>query len=313
MNATLARLRRLLVMVPWLLENPGSDLDETAERFGVTPSQITDDIDVLGYCGLPGYGGGDLIEATISGGAVTVRMAEYFARPLRLTLREGLTLLLAARAARQGGLLGAGSELDGAVAKLETLLGSDATSPVALDLDAPGAEHLDTLSDAIGGERVVTITYRSASKAEVTTRDVEPWAVRYATGAWYLQGWCRLAGAPRDFRLDRIRSAQVRDDAPTHPRNDDPPPPVYRPDAADPAVVLDLEPTAWWVTEWVAADADERIGETTRRITFRVDTLDWAARLALRLGTAATVVSPPALRARVAQLAAAVLTRYDQR
>ncbi len=310
--STLARLQRLLVMVPWLLEHPGVDVEEVAERFGVTVHQVADDIDVLGYCGLPGYGGGDLIEASISGGRVVVRMAEFFARPLRLTVREGLALLLAGRATRQSGLLGGSSDLDSAIDKLADLLGADAEHPVAVDLEAPGREHLDVLAQAIGAGRVVRLVYRSASKAQTTTRDVEPWAVRAADGAWYLHGWCRLADAPRDFRLDRIRAVTVTDLPTTHPRLDDPPAPAYEPDPDDPEVVLDVTEEGRWVMDAVVLDEATTLDDGRRRLRFRAASLDWAARLVLRLGPAAEVVTPADLTARVRQMATAVMARYDQ-
>ena len=128
MNGTLVRLRRVLVMVPWLLENPGVSVEEVARTFEVTPNEILDDLDVLGYCGLPGYGGGDLIEASVSGGQVVVRMAEFFARPLALSMREGLSLLLAARAARDSGVLAQSKALTTAIEKLEVHLGAEAAA-----------------------------------------------------------------------------------------------------------------------------------------------------------------------------------------
>ncbi|MGH8900857.1 MAG: helix-turn-helix transcriptional regulator [Egibacteraceae bacterium] len=309
---TLTRLERILVMVPWLLDRPGVELQEVADRFGITKAQLADDLDVLGYCGVPGYGGGDLVEVSIFGGRVTVRMAEFFRRPLRLSLREALTLLLAGRALE--GMQGPSqsAELRRAVAKVEQVLGSAATPTLAIDLSGPGEEHLPALRAAITSGRVVHLTYRSGSKAETTVRDVEPWSLTGFRGAWYLQGWCRLAGAPRDFRLDRIRTITVTGDHIRADRPRRPASPAYEPSAEDETVVLDLRRPAWWVAEWVVCERVEemRSGEI-RRITMHTSQLEWIARLLLRLGEHAEAVAPLELTERVARLARETLGRYQ--
>lgn len=310
-GTTLQRLERLLTLVPWLLENPGADIAVVSRELGVPRDDLLHDLDLLGYCGLPGYGGGDLIEVSVVGDHVTLRMADYFRRPLRLSMREAVTLLLAGRAvAGVPGLVDAGP-LRSAVARLEHALGvtGEGAPRLAIDLGGPGDEHLPELRDALTRRRVVRLTYRSESKAETSEREVEPWALTAAAGAWYLQGWCRVAQGPRDFRLDRVRALAVTDEPAPVPEAP-PPPPVYRPEPGDPEVVLDLEPRAHWLAGWVVPD-EVTVRGRVRRVSFRVDHLDWAARLVLRLEGAATVVGPPELRARAAELARAALERYN--
>jgi proteasome accessory factor C len=305
MSGALARLERILLMVPWLLEHPGAELEEVAERFGMGVDELAGDLDVLGYCGVPGYGGGDLVEVSLVAGRVTVRMADFFRRPLRLSLREALTLVLAGRAL-QG--IGGSDELRSALAKLEHALGGT-DAGVTLDFSAPGDEHLPVLREAVASGEVVHLTYRSASKAETTERDVEPWSVTGFRGSWYLQGWCRLAEAPRDFRLDRIREVRpLGEPVPAdRPRRADPP--AYIPAPDDATVVLDLRGPAWWVSEWLVCDEiEEKNG--IRRITMRTGELEWVARLLLRLGPDAAVASPPELAGRVRALADQALRRY---
>ncbi len=304
---TLARLERILTMVPWLLDNPGVSVDEVSERFGVSRDELADDLDVLGYCGLPGYGGGDLIEASLVGDRVSVRMADFFARPLRLSVREAVALLLAARAVASVEPLGESDALRRAVAKLEQAMGGE-TARVALDLRAPGDELLPVLRAAVADGAVVRLVYRSASKAETTERDVEPWSLVGRGGAWYLQGWCRQATGPRDFRLDRIRELRPTGErVPTLPRPPAAPGYVPRPD--DTVVELDLAPGAEWVVEEAVVD-EVRAADGVRRVRLRTGSLEWVARLVLQLGGAATVVEPAALRERVRALAGATLAGY---
>lgn len=308
---TLQRLERILVVVPWLLQNPGASVREVTKRFGMTREELTHDLDVLGYCGLPGYGGGDLIEATIYGDRVTVRLADYFRRPLTLSRREALTLLLAASALADVPGLPESAGLRSALDKLRAILGVDAQ--VAVSLAAEGDEHLPTLRKAVAESRVVHLRYRSRSKQETTERDVEPWAVVAAQGTWYLQGWCRLATAPRAFRLDGISVLTTTGEkgrAGWAPRPVDPPPsPAYVPAESDQTIVLDLGPSAWWLPERLVVDQTER-HDGHLRVHLRTGELEWVARIVLALTPAARVVSPEALADRVAELASETLTRY---
>jgi predicted DNA-binding transcriptional regulator YafY len=310
---SLERLQRVLVMVPWLLEHPGASIQTIAQRFGTTPDEVLADLDVLGYCGLPGYGGGDLIEVAVTADEVVVRMADFFRRPLRLSLREAVTLLLAARAFEYLEGTGRSAVLESAVRKIAEAVGGGAwleQARFAVDLDAPGSELVAEARRAVDEQRVVRLVYRSASRAETTERDVEPWAVVAAQGSWYLQGYCRLVRAPRDFRLDRVRSLTVTEQpaAPGTP----PAPPVYRPGPDDIEVVLDLDPPAWWLVEWAVVDAVED-HDGRRRVRLRTRDVDWAARLVLQLSPHAQPVSPPLLAERVARLADAALARYRPR
>jgi len=304
---TLQRLERILVMVPWLLEHPGVPVDEVTTRFGMTRRELERDLDVLGYCGLPGYGGGDLVETSIVGDRVTVRLAEFFRRPLTLSLREALTLLLAARALAGVPGLPESAPLSRALAKLQTTLGAEPR--LSIDLSTPGDERLPLLRAAVEQRRVVHLRYRSRSKEETTERDVEPWAVVGAAGSWYLQGWCRLARGPRDFRLDRIEDAVLTgEDAGPVPR-DPPPPPAYRPGPGDAQVVLALDPGAWWLPERLVVDrVEDRDG--LRLVHLRTRSLEWLARLVLSLAPGVRVVSPAGLAERVAALASATLERH---
>jgi len=305
---TLQRLERVLLMVPWLLEHPGVTVEEVSERFGVPPADLVRDLDILGYCGLPGYGGGDLVEASIVGDRISVRMADFFSRPLALSLREALTLLLAGSALAAVEDLPESADLASAVAKLRGAMGADAR--LAIDLRTPGDEHLEALRGAVRDRRVVRLVYRSGSKAETTERLVEPWAVVGARGAWYLHAWCRAAQAPRHFRLDRIRELDVTREPAERRPPETPQPAAYTPEPGDESVVLELEPGATWLAEWVVPDTLEELGGGRLRLAFRTPSVEWVARVLLRLGADARVVEPAGLRTRAAELAASALRHY---
>ncbi|MDX6274792.1 MAG: proteasome accessory factor, partial [Frankiales bacterium] len=56
------RLARLLAMLPWLTAHPGVTWADAAQEFGISESQLVDDLQLLFVCGLPGYLPGDLID-----------------------------------------------------------------------------------------------------------------------------------------------------------------------------------------------------------------------------------------------------------
>jgi len=51
---TAKRLNRILAMLPWVIEHPGTPVDEVCERFGYTRAELAADLDLVFVCGLPG-------------------------------------------------------------------------------------------------------------------------------------------------------------------------------------------------------------------------------------------------------------------
>jgi len=64
------------------------------------------------------------------------------------------------------------------------------------------------IEQAILARRVLWICYLDRA-GNLTGRDVEPVVVMAGPGRWYLVGWCRVRGAARCFRVDRIQQAEV--------------------------------------------------------------------------------------------------------
>lgn len=303
MTSALERLDRILAMVPWLLARPGVPIDEVAERFGATPSQIAADLDVLGYCGVPGYGGGDLIEVSVVGDEVTVSMADFFRRPLRLDLREAMTLLLAGRALLAAPQLGEAEALRRAVGKLEDAMGA---ANVAVELSASDPDLLARLRRAVEEGQVLRLRYRSAKDERETARIIEPSELVAAGGSWYLRGHCRDADAARDFRVDRIREAVPTGETVEPDDRQRPQPPGFVPHDDDLDVVLEIDPEAAWLVDAVPGATVPEPG----RLRLPARSGEWPARLVLGLGGAARVIAPPEVAERVRELAAAASARY---
>jgi proteasome accessory factor C len=308
-----ARLQRVLALVPWIAAHPGVTLDELAARFEIAREELEEDLELLPMCGLPPYTADRLIDLVVAeDGAVSVRLAEYFERPLRLTPAEGVALLTAGRAL----LAVPGSDPEGplatGLAKLEHALGATGT----LAVHVAGADHLEQLRDAAEDGRQVELDYYSSARDEMTTRVVDPVRVFHAMGAWYLAAWCHRADGDRLFRVDRVRGvrptgrrAEPGADRAAPERDADL---VYRPAADDPRVTLRLDQEAAWVAESIPVESRRarRGGKTD--VVLAVSGAAFLERLVLSLGPRATVLGPPEARAAVADAARRVLARYER-
>ena len=308
------RLRRLLAIVPYLVRHPGTELAEVTRLFGVGDEDLTSDLNLLFVSGLPPYGPGDLIDVEIQGGRVWVRMADYFARPLRLSRTEALALYL--RGAELAAMpdVPEAPSLDSALAKLADGLGPDALGDLPRRVDAAGggrtAEMLDALRAAVAGHERVRIEYYAASSAETTIREVDPEEVFSAIGNWYVVAWDHRSRAERLFRADRVRSVRPTGER-FEPRGlDGAGRPLYTSTPEETEVRLLLRPEARWVAEYYEVREEiERPGGDLE-VAMPAGRLEWAERLVLRLSGAARVVGPPELKERVRSLAGRTRERY---
>ena len=307
---TEARFSRLLIMVPYVLKNSGISVDEVCSRFGLTPKELLADLNLLFMCGLPGYGPGDLIEAYIDSGQVWISTADYFSRPLRLTPSEGLLLYAGAKA-----LAAAGGEpnpaIERATERLGEALGSEALERVSVGVTA--SAELVEIRRAIEGGRKLHITYQSHSKEEITERDVDPWALFFSAGRWYLVGWCNKVDDERIFRIDRIREIHVLEAPAIIPPDVDLSKyeEVYVQSAGALAVTIDLRPEASWVCEYYPTTSISQMKGGWTRVQLTAGGTVWLERLLLRLGNYARVVEPKSLAQSVRELACRLAARYD--
>jgi proteasome accessory factor C len=158
-GASVSRLERMLALVPWILAQPGTTITELAHRFEVDETDLEHDLELLPMCGLPPYTADRLIDVWVADdGAVNVRLAEYFERPVRLTPAEGVALVAAVRAL----LAVPGSDRSGPLAsaleKLEHALGARG----GMAVDVGGGENLERLQAAVASRAQIEIV-RSGS------------------------------------------------------------------------------------------------------------------------------------------------------
>lgn len=299
----------MLTLVPWFLERPGASIAEAAEAFGVPARTIRRDLSHLDFCGLPGLGGGALFEVTIVQDRVIVHMADELRRPLRLTPREALRLVLSLQAVEQA-LQGELPALRSAIDKVRDAAGLSPLAAMAVD-DAPtGTPVLDTVRQALRDHRRLRIAYQGRGDTEPRDRDVDPWQLDVTPDGWYLHAHDVDVADHRVFRLDRIASAEILDTPSVTPPPRQPlPAPRFEPGPDDVQVEVRLGPTARWIAD--AFDVDEVADhDGALHVHLRTDAPPWVARVLLMGAPDVEIVHPPELAAQMNAIARAALAHY---
>jgi proteasome accessory factor C len=202
----LARTARLLDLVPYLTTHQGIEISELAKTFNATVKEITDDLNTLWMCGLPGYTPLELIDLEFESGFVSIRNAETLAAPRALDRAEALSVymgldLLSAE------LSSSNESLASEISSLQDQLRTQLISAPHVQIEASlNSEFRALILRAIRRRGWLEITYHSAATDQVTKRNVAPYELSQSGSHEYLQGYCDKAKAIRNFRADRIVS-----------------------------------------------------------------------------------------------------------
>ncbi|HEX3488424.1 MAG TPA: YafY family protein [Streptosporangiaceae bacterium] len=183
-----------------------------AGRFEVSARTVERDISALQQSGVPIYA-----EPGRTGGYCLDKARTL--PPVNLTPGEAVAMALALR-----GLAGTPFRAEAGTA-LRKLVAAMHGDDAAAAHELAGRIHLFGRA-AVGGPSVPAVVARALSAGRVlrirygdrfgaaTLREIEP--LGYVVGAehWYLMAWCRLRGAVRAFRTDRISSVAVTAEVP---------------------------------------------------------------------------------------------------
>jgi len=307
MALPLTKLRLYLSLIPLLRQRPGITFREIADHLGISPQAAAREIpEALMLCGVPPYMPHDYIACFTEEDRVTVRFADHFKRPARMTLGEAAALLLALRALPPARGAPLAQAVAGLIRKLERALGSRDVKRLARRLGArrrPGAlgQRLKVLQQALDEQRELEIEYYTQRRRALSERRVRPYALIDHLGHFYLVGRASLRNRELSFRVDRIRSARLTDrqfekprafNAQRYRRAD-----LYRPGAADQAVRVHFGAgAARYVREMSpAAEIKPRPNGALER-TVRTDSMRWVVDWALQHGDEAEIKGPAAAR-----------------
>jgi len=201
---------RLLTLILLLQRQPNQKAADLADSLGVSVRTLHRYIELLDEMGIPVY-----TERGPSGGFSLVR--GYKMPPLVFTPEEATAVLLGTGLVEEmWGNLYREAALS-ALAKLENLLPEQQREEVQWarrtlvtaglhhpSLDAQAATF-EALRRAMRTSRRVEMIYTSASTARPTSRKLDPYAIAFRSGWWYVVGYCHTRREIRTFRIDRIQ------------------------------------------------------------------------------------------------------------
>ena len=211
----LSRQWQLLQMI----DRPqGVTVDDAARQLRCTIRTIWRDLDALQKAGFPLY-----TERAADGNRGVWRVTEEFKRalPLKLTLGELAALLMSRHLLSPLGLSVLGPEVASAFDKIQHVLSRDALKvldqirhrlgvrPTGAKLQAPAAEHLPRIHQALAEHRTLRTRYYSASRDSEDTRAIDPYHLTLHNGGLYLVGHCHLRNALRIFAVERMRTVEL--------------------------------------------------------------------------------------------------------
>lgn len=310
---------RLLSLILLLQSRPSWKASQLADELNVSERTVHRYMVMLEEMGIPIYS-----ERGPYGGFSLVR--GYKLPPLLFTAEEATVLYMGANLVREVWGQTYGDAVTAVTAKLDNVLPDDLLQEVARNrqsLVVGGLTRMDyrhweskihTLRQCIGERRCVRLLYQGFAQ-EITDRVLEPYALTFQWGLWYVVGFCRLRKDMRTFRVDRIQQVAPLDEQFAVPRDFSVREYLRRSTNFEPAytVVVHLAASA-------APDVRERHGhwmemtdhdDGSVTVRFGVAGLDWAAGWVLSQGPEATALEPPELIQRVRLAAAGIVKRYQ--
>jgi proteasome accessory factor C len=317
-------LRKVLAILPAVQMNQGIRVSELSKLTGIPEDEIVRDLPALvNLCGVPPYSPIDLVDLSVEGDRVSIRFAEQFRRPVRLTLREALALEMT--------LAGWEDEREGpfraAVRSIREKVRRACSPEVAKSVKGAGeriaaqrpmglaARVVGILKDALSRQREVRIQYFSRSQGRLSDRTVRPYGIYEQRGHWYLVAFETAKGGIRTFRADRIRAAETTDRDYLIPeefdvgrfRREGPPDPDGE---AVTVQVLFAEDVARFIRENFPAREFRRLPDGSVRAWIRITGPAWLLSEMLRWGAKARVETPPQVRTEVVERARRTLELY---
>ena len=202
-----------------MIQHPaGVSVEDAAQQLGCTVRTIWRDLSALQKAGFPLYD-----ERAGDGRRSLWKLEERFTLglPVKLTLAETAALVMSRDLLRPAGAGALGTALTSAFDKIGRVLSRDAlrvldqmretigVRAVGAKLQAPAAEHVALIEQALLERRRLDMRYYSMSRDDETRRQVDPYHLTVFEGGFYLVGYCHLRKSERIFAVERIRELKA--------------------------------------------------------------------------------------------------------
>ena len=310
---------RLITLIMLLQNQPNQKARDLAAELGVSVRTLHRYFVMLDEIGIPIYA-----ERGPYGGFSLVR--GYKMPPLVFTPEEAAAVSLGTGLVEDlwGNLYRQAAHA--ALAKLENLLPEQQRAEVnwarralvTAGLYHPGldalANLLESLRQAIRESRRIQIRYQSASRLNPETRQLDPYALAFQWGWWYVVGFCHTRRELRTFRLDRIQELAVLKETFQAPVGFDARAFIGQIASGQPQVRARLkflpDSTHFARLNRFAWSEFAEQSDGSLLVTFPAPDLNWAASTVLAYGPLVEVLDPPELRQLVRVWAQAIVNLY---
>lgn len=201
------RAARALDLIPYILENPGIELESLAEKFGITQKQVLSDLEIIFLCGLPGYTPYELIDLTFEDGIVTVIDPQVLDKPRVFTQSEAIVLNLGLS------IMKAALRDKMTLQRIETLQSKlqskfKSISDVSIAMGNP-PNFYEMIIQSIRDKSIIEIVYHSVSKDAISKKILAPQNVYVSAGNYYMSAIDLKLSQERNYRLDAITECVV--------------------------------------------------------------------------------------------------------
>lgn len=297
-SAPLARTARLLDLVPFLNTHQGISLKELAQRFDVSPAQMSSDLTTLWMCGLPGYTPLELMDLEFESGYVTIRNAPTLAKPRRISFDEGVALILGLDLLASS-LTADKENLTSLIEDLKTKISTKIGLLVSLNAQPKSSPQVTSvLNESISKNSYLAIKYHSLYRDEVSERTIQPMEILQENENQYVRGFCFLAGAMRDFRVDRIIEATQTSERPVGN------------EVTVTSKSIDFTISLKKPSRDVVERFDVKYSDISKNLRLQSFSQQWIERSVMASGDGVELASPLIIRADIASKAQLILDRY---
>ena len=178
--------------------------------------------------------------------------------------------------------------------------------------DSRFADKLRFIEESIRDQKVIEIDYRSRT-GEATTRKIEPHALVFKQGIWYVYAYCRKQSAFRLFRVGRIFSTFEMDEVFEKRtfKREDIPLNYWSNDVKAVNILLEFSESAIAdAQDWLGVESLQKRGEK-RIADVELPDDDVLVKKLLSFGSGVTVKEPEELKNKVKEEAKKLLALYD--
>ena len=205
---------RLITLILILQNKPNQKASDLAGKLGISVRTLHRYFEMLDEMGIPVYA-----ERGPYGGFSLVR--GYKLPPLIFSIEEAVAVYMGTNLVSEtwGELYRDAAQ--GAMAKIENILPNEqrdeinwarrslvTTNLYRADL-ASLSPIMERLRSAAREHRQISMVYQSQVNSKPGKRKIDPYALMFRAGWWYVVGYCHLRTALRTFRVDRIQKLDI--------------------------------------------------------------------------------------------------------